>query len=125
MSMAQILLRIKYTGTSITTKICKENQINFLNSYFSPYNVAIREYWDDILNANKRYNCRCFITNPYAALCGAIAPALIVLMVMGIVFIQAFQITPQWQAYDDVYRGRYNLNGEEHNYARKLSQADV
>jgi hypothetical protein len=33
-------------------------------------------------------------------------------MVTGIAFIQAFQVTPQWQAYDDVYRGRYNIHGE-------------
>ncbi len=53
----------------------------------------------------------CFIDNAYTALCGIIAPALVILMTAGIVFIHAFQITPQWQAYDDVYRGRYNING--------------
>ena len=51
--------------------------------------------------------------NQYAALAGVIAPALICLMVVGIVFIQAFQITPQWQAYDDIYRSRYNLQGRQ------------
>jgi hypothetical protein len=54
----------------------------------------------------------CFITNPYAALGGLIAPALIFIMVLAVVFIQSFQVTPQWQAYDDIYRGRYNVNGE-------------
>ncbi|XP_064619709.1 adhesion G-protein coupled receptor V1-like [Lineus longissimus] len=52
----------------------------------------------------------CFITNPYAALGGVIAPALIFIMVLAVVFIQSFQVTPQWQAYDDIYRGRYNVN---------------
>ena len=56
---------------------------------------------------------RCFIDNAYTALCGIIAPVLVVLMVVGIVFIQAFQLMPQWQAYDDVYKGRYNLNGTD------------
>ena len=31
---------------------------------------------------------------------------------VAIVFVKAFQVTPQWQAYDDIYRGRYNIKGE-------------
>ncbi|KAK3098750.1 hypothetical protein FSP39_022715 [Pinctada imbricata] len=53
---------------------------------------------------------RCFITNPYSALGGVIVPVLMVLLVIGVIFVKAFQITPQWQAYDDIYRGRYNIN---------------
>ena len=55
----------------------------------------------------------CFTTNAYAALAGVVFPALLCLMVVGIVFIQTFQVAPQWQAYDDVYRGRYNKHGEQ------------
>ncbi|XP_074651666.1 adhesion G-protein coupled receptor V1-like [Tubulanus polymorphus] len=52
----------------------------------------------------------CFITSPYAALGGLIIPCIICVMVLGVVFIQAYQVAPQWQAYDDIYRGRYNIN---------------
>ena len=54
----------------------------------------------------------CFITNAYTGLGGIIGPVLVCLIVVGVVFIQAFQVTPQWQAYDDLYKGRYNLHGE-------------
>ncbi|KAI0227314.1 Adhesion G-protein coupled receptor V1 [Lamellibrachia satsuma] len=50
----------------------------------------------------------CFTTNAYVALAGVVFPALLCLMVVGVIFIQTFQVAPQWQAYDDMYRGRYN-----------------
>ena len=53
----------------------------------------------------------CFLTNAYASVGGIIVPVLLLLLMAGIVFIKAFQLTPQWQAYDDVYRGRYNITG--------------
>ncbi|KAL4228132.1 hypothetical protein ACF0H5_013567 [Mactra antiquata] len=52
----------------------------------------------------------CFITNAYAGLGGVILPVLLMLVVVAAVFVKAFQVTPQWQAYDDIYRGRYNIN---------------
>lgn len=55
---------------------------------------------------------RCFITNSYSALGGVIAPVLLILLFVAVVFVKAFQVTPQWQAYDDIYRGRYNINGK-------------
>lgn len=55
---------------------------------------------------------RCFITNPYAGLAGLILPVLLLLVVVAVVFVKAFQVTPQWQAYDDIYRGRYNISGK-------------
>ena len=58
------------------------------------------------------HSFRCFITNPYAALGGVIVPVLLLLLVVAIVFVKAFQVTPQWQAYDDIYRGRYNIKGK-------------
>ncbi|KAK7116621.1 hypothetical protein V1264_002272 [Littorina saxatilis] len=50
----------------------------------------------------------CFLTNAYASVGGIIVPVLLLLLMSGIVFIKAFQLSPQWQAYDDIYRGRYN-----------------
>ncbi|KAK3601207.1 hypothetical protein CHS0354_004407 [Potamilus streckersoni] len=52
----------------------------------------------------------CFITNPYAALGGIIVPVLLLLVVVGVVFVKAFQVLAQWQAYDDIFRGRYNIH---------------
>ena len=54
----------------------------------------------------------CFIMEPLAGLAGIIAPALLCVMLAGIVFIQAYQVAPQWRAYDDIYRGRQNVDGE-------------
>ena len=53
----------------------------------------------------------CFIVNAYAGLGGVIIPVILILVAIGIIFMKAFQLTPQWQAYDDIYRGRYNING--------------
>lgn len=50
--------------------------------------------------------------NAYAGLGGIIVPVLLMLIMVGIIFMKAFQVTPQWQAYDDIYRGRYNINGK-------------
>ena len=51
------------------------------------------------------------MTNAYAGLGGLIIPVILILIAVGVVFMKAFQVTPQWQAYDDIYRGRYNING--------------
>lgn len=51
------------------------------------------------------------MTNAFVGLAGLISPSVLCLMVVGIIFIQVFQVTPQWQAYDDVYKGRYNILG--------------
>ena len=54
----------------------------------------------------------CFITNVYTGLAGVVFPSLVCLCVMGVILLQAFQIAPQWQAYDDIYKGSQNLKGE-------------
>ncbi|XP_072270059.1 adhesion G-protein coupled receptor V1 [Pyxicephalus adspersus] len=50
----------------------------------------------------------CFIPNIYAALFTAALVPLICLVVVLVVFIHAYQVTQQWKAYDDVFRGRPN-----------------
>nr|XP_006812422.1 PREDICTED: G protein coupled receptor 98-like protein isoform X1 [Saccoglossus kowalevskii] len=50
----------------------------------------------------------CFIPNAYASLAGVIAPTFMFLFFVAVVFMQAYQVTPQWKQYDDVYVGRYN-----------------
>ncbi|XP_056157733.1 adhesion G-protein coupled receptor V1 isoform X2 [Lampris incognitus] len=50
----------------------------------------------------------CFIPNIYAALCTAVLVPLVCLVGVLVVFIHAYQVTQQWKAYDDVYRGRAN-----------------
>ncbi|KAM9857814.1 adhesion G-protein coupled receptor V1 [Aulostomus maculatus] len=50
----------------------------------------------------------CFIPNIYAALCTAVLVPLICLVAVVVVFIHAYQVTQQWKAYDDIYRGRTN-----------------
>lgn len=57
---------------------------------------------------------RCFIPNIYAALCTAVLVPLICLVAVLVVFIHAYQVTQQWKAYDDVYRGRTNSTGMRH-----------
>ncbi|XP_008827569.1 adhesion G-protein coupled receptor V1 [Nannospalax galili] len=50
----------------------------------------------------------CSIPNIYAALfTGALVP-LMCLVVVFVVFIHAYQLKPQWKAYDDIFRGRTN-----------------
>ncbi|KAM6965415.1 adhesion G-protein coupled receptor V1 [Aplochiton taeniatus] len=50
----------------------------------------------------------CFIPNIYAALSTAVLLPLVCLVAVLVVFIHAYQVTQQWKAYDDVYRGRTN-----------------
>nr|XP_046243039.1 adhesion G-protein coupled receptor V1 [Scatophagus argus] len=50
----------------------------------------------------------CFIPNVYAALCTAVLVPLICLVAVLVIFIHAYQVTQQWKAYDDIYRGRTN-----------------
>ncbi|XP_054994600.1 adhesion G-protein coupled receptor V1 [Sorex araneus] len=50
----------------------------------------------------------CFIPNVYAALFTAALVPLMCLVVVFVVFIHAYQVKPQWKAYDDVFRGRTN-----------------
>ncbi|XP_054253432.1 adhesion G-protein coupled receptor V1 [Indicator indicator] len=50
----------------------------------------------------------CFIPNAYAALFTAALVPLMCLVVVFVVFIHAYQVTPQWKAYDDIFRGRTN-----------------
>ncbi len=54
---------------------------------------------------------RCFIPNLYAALCTAALVPLVCLVGVLVIFIHAYQVTQQWKAYDDVYRGRTNSSG--------------
>lgn len=57
---------------------------------------------------------RCFIPNIYAALSTAVLVPLICVVTVLVVFIHAYQVTQQWKAYDDVYRGRTNSSGLKH-----------
>ncbi|PNI73010.1 ADGRV1 isoform 12 [Pan troglodytes] len=50
----------------------------------------------------------CFIPNVYAALFTAALVPLMCLVVVFVVFIHAYQVKPQWKAYDDIFRGRTN-----------------
>ncbi|XP_072038274.1 adhesion G-protein coupled receptor V1-like [Amphiura filiformis] len=50
----------------------------------------------------------CFMPNGYGALASAVGPALLAVFAIGTVFIQAYQVKPQWKRYDDIYMGRYN-----------------
>ncbi|KAK1176563.1 adhesion G-protein coupled receptor V1-like [Acipenser oxyrinchus oxyrinchus] len=54
------------------------------------------------------YGDVCFIPNVYAALSTAALIPLTCLVGVFVVFIHAYQVTPQWKAYDDVFRGRTN-----------------
>lgn len=54
---------------------------------------------------------RCFIPNVYAALCTAALVPLICIVGVLVIFIHAYQVTQQWKAYDDIYRGRTNSSG--------------
>ncbi|XP_068166577.1 adhesion G-protein coupled receptor V1 [Antennarius striatus] len=50
----------------------------------------------------------CFIPNLYAALSTAVLVPLICLVTVAVIFIHVYQVTQQWKAYDDIYRGRTN-----------------
>ncbi|RMC18031.1 hypothetical protein DUI87_04909 [Hirundo rustica rustica] len=56
------------------------------------------------------FKFRCFIPNAYAALFTAALVPLMCLVVVFVVFIHAYQVTPQWKAYDDIFRGRTNAS---------------
>lgn len=58
------------------------------------------------------FSIRCFIPNAYAALFTAALVPLMCLVVVFVVFIHAYQVTPQWKAYDDIFRGRTNAAGK-------------
>ena len=61
------------------------------------------------------HNCffsRCFISHSYASFTVAVIPVLLIILAICVVFVQAYQVTPQWKYYDDVYRGRYNIKGK-------------
>lgn len=59
------------------------------------------------------FSSRCFIPNIYAALFTAALVPLMCLVVVFVVFIHAYQVKPQWKAYDDIFRGRTNAAGLE------------
>ncbi|KAM6148616.1 adhesion G-protein coupled receptor V1 [Erethizon dorsatum] len=50
----------------------------------------------------------CSIPNVYAALFSAGLAPLACLVVVFVVFVHAYQAKPQWEAYDDIFRGRTN-----------------
>lgn len=56
----------------------------------------------------------CFMSNIYAALATNVAPVLLFLMGVAVVFTQAYQVTPQWKYYDDIFRGQYNIKEIRH-----------
>ena len=59
---------------------------------------------------------RCFISHAYAGFIVAVIPVLLLMLAVCAVFIQAYQVTPQWKYYDDIYRGRYNIKGKETSF---------
>ncbi|KAB0362035.1 hypothetical protein FD754_006191, partial [Muntiacus muntjak] len=61
----------------------------------------------------------CFIPNIYAALFTAALVPLMCLVVVFVVFIHAYQVKPQWKAYDDVFRGRTNAAVAAHVWLLK------
>lgn len=64
-----------------------------------------------VIDISARPSSRCFIPNLYAALCTAVLVPLICLVAVGVIFIHVYQVTQQWKAYDDIYRGRTNGTG--------------
>ena len=50
--------------------------------------------------------------NGYAALASTVGPAILAVLAIVTVFIQAYQVKPQWKRYDDIYMGRYNTTGK-------------
>ncbi|XP_077988560.1 adhesion G-protein coupled receptor V1-like [Glandiceps talaboti] len=75
--------------------------------YLDP--IDINPYDPQVIYADVHQNGdMCFIPNDYAALAGVLGPVVVFLFIAGIIFLQAYQVTPQWKQYDDVYAGRYN-----------------
>ncbi|XP_039615272.1 adhesion G-protein coupled receptor V1 [Polypterus senegalus] len=54
------------------------------------------------------YGDMCFIPNVYAALSTAALVPLACLVGVLVVFIHVYQVTHQWKAYDDIFKGRTN-----------------
>nr|XP_006010253.1 PREDICTED: G-protein coupled receptor 98-like [Latimeria chalumnae] len=65
-------------------------------------------HWDNSDIYGTVYGDVCFIPNIYTALCTAALVPLICLVGVFVIFIHAYQVTQQWKAYDDVFRGRTN-----------------
>ncbi|TWW59996.1 G-protein coupled receptor 98 [Takifugu flavidus] len=61
----------------------------------------------------------CFIPNIYAALSTAVLVPLICVVTVLVVFIHAYQVTQQWKAYDDVYRGRTNSSADRSGWRQQ------
>ena len=53
------------------------------------------------------------MANDYSALGSVIIPVILFVVAVAVVFLQSYQLRPQWKCYDDVYRGRYNIKGIE------------
>uniref|UniRef100_A0A673CLF7 G-protein coupled receptors family 2 profile 2 domain-containing protein n=1 Tax=Sphaeramia orbicularis TaxID=375764 RepID=A0A673CLF7_9TELE len=53
-------------------------------------------------------NVICFHKEICWSLCTAVLVPLICLVAVVVIFIHAYQVTEQWKAYDDIYRGRTN-----------------
>lgn len=51
---------------------------------------------------------RCFIPNVYSGLAAAVLPVLFCILVVGLVFTQAYQFPSRWKQYDDIYRNTDN-----------------
>ncbi|XP_043920117.1 adhesion G-protein coupled receptor V1 [Protopterus annectens] len=54
------------------------------------------------------YGDLCFIPNVYAALFTAALVPMMCLVGVFVVFVHAYQVTQQWKAYDDIFKGRTN-----------------
>lgn len=63
---------------------------------------------------------RCFIPSSYAAFSVAVIPVLLLMLAVGVVFVQAYQVTAQWKYYDDIYLGRHNIKGKLKSICLKL-----
>ncbi|KAI8777860.1 G-protein coupled receptor 98, partial [Biomphalaria glabrata] len=50
----------------------------------------------------------CFLTNGFAAIGGILAPVLFTVLMAGVVLLKAYQLSAQWQSYDDLFYGRLN-----------------
>lgn len=70
------------------------------------------------------FHFRCFIPNIYGALFTAALVPLVCLVVVFVVFIHVYQVTPQWKAYDDVFRGRTNAAGMKYEICDEANKAD-
>ncbi|KAK9408410.1 G-protein coupled receptor 98-like [Crotalus adamanteus] len=70
------------------------------------------------------HNDLCFIPNIYGALFTAALVPLVCLVVVFVVFIHVYQVTPQWKAYDDVFRGRTNAAGMKYEICDEANKAD-